>query len=75
MKIGKYEISLIDTGEFCLDGGGMFGIVPKPLWEKSNPSDDRNRVLLNSRCLLLQNGRRKILVDTGIGNNWDEKFN
>ena len=74
MKIGKYEISTINTGEFCLDGGGMFGIVPKPLWEKTNPSDDKNRVVLNSRCLLLENGSRKILVDTGIGNYWDQKF-
>lgn len=74
MKIGKYEISSINTGEFCLDGGAMFGIIPKPLWEKTNLSDDRNRVVLNSRCLLLENGSRKILIDTGIGSNWDEKF-
>jgi glyoxylase-like metal-dependent hydrolase (beta-lactamase superfamily II) len=73
MKIGKYEVNLINSGYFGLDGGAMFGIVPKPLWEKTNPSDDANRIKLATRNLLLENGNRKILVDTGMGIKWDEK--
>ena len=74
MKIGKYELHVIETGLFALDGGAMFGIIPKPLWGKSNPADDLNRVTLSARNLLLVNGSRKILIDTGIGTDWDEKF-
>ena len=73
MKVGKYEINLINSGYFGLDGGAMFGIIPKPLWEKTNPSDNANRIKLATRNLLLENGNRKILVDTGMGNKWDEK--
>ncbi|MCX6170428.1 MAG: MBL fold metallo-hydrolase [Ignavibacteriales bacterium] len=74
MKIGKYELNVIETGSFGLDGGAMFGIIPKPLWSKFNPADDLNRVTLNARNLLLVNGKRKIMIDTGIGSDWDEKF-
>ncbi len=74
MKIGKYELHVIETGLFGLDGGAMFGIIPKPLWGKSNPADELNRVTLSARNLLLVNGSRKILIDTGIGTDWDEKF-
>lgn len=73
MKIGKYTIDTIETGTFGLDGGAMFGIIPKPLWEKNNPADESNRVTLSARCLLLQSPDRRILVDTGIGDKWDEK--
>ena len=74
MKIGKYELHVIETGSFGLDGGAMFGIIPKPLWSKFNPADELNRVTLNARNLLLVNGSRKIMIDTGIGSGWDEKF-
>ena len=74
MKIGKYEIHPIETGAFALDGGAMFGIIPKPLWSKFNPADELNRVSLHARNLLLISDSRKILVDTGIGGDWDEKF-
>lgn len=74
MKIGKYKLTAIDTVTFGLDGGAMFGIIPKPLWQKYNPSDDQNRVTLGARSLLLENGKRKILIDTGIGEFWDDKF-
>ena len=74
MKIGKYELKVIETGVFGLDGGAMFGIIPKPLWSKFNPADEQNRVSLHARNLLLVSDSRKILIDTGIGSNWDEKF-
>ncbi|PKL81568.1 MAG: MBL fold metallo-hydrolase [Ignavibacteriae bacterium HGW-Ignavibacteriae-3] len=74
MKIGKYTLHVLETGSFALDGGAMFGIIPKPLWSKSNPADEMNRVSLNARNLLLVSDSRKILIDTGIGSGWDEKF-
>ena len=73
MKIGKYTLHIINSGYFALDGGAMFGIIPKPLWQKTNPPDESNRIKLATRNLLLSNGTRKILIDTGMGNKWDEK--
>jgi len=73
MQIGNYKLSVVNTGFFRLDGGAMFGIIPKNLWEKTNPPDDQNRIKLATRNLLLENGSRKILVDTGMGDKWDEK--
>ncbi|MBU2492201.1 MAG: MBL fold metallo-hydrolase [Bacteroidetes bacterium] len=75
MKIGKYEINYIQTGFFALDGGSMFGVVPKPLWEKTNKPDDKNRITLGARCLYLKSDSKKILIDTGIGSDWNDKFN
>lgn len=74
MKIGKYNLTLLNTGIFALDGGAMFGIIPKPLWQKNIPADDKNRITLGARCLLLQSESKKILVETGMGDSWDEKF-
>lgn len=74
MKIGKYELHVIETGSFGLDGGAMFGIIPKPLWSKFNPADESNRVTLHARNLLLVSESKKILIDTGIGGYWDDKF-
>ncbi len=73
MKIGKYQLETIQSGYIGLDGGAMFGIIPKPLWEKTNPADDVNRVTLATRNLLLISDSRKILIDTGMGSKWDEK--
>ena len=73
MKIGKYELKTVVSGYFGLDGGAMFGIIPKPLWEKTNPADDLNRVTLSTRNLLLISDDKKILIDTGMGEKWDEK--
>ncbi len=74
MKVGEYNITPIVHGTFGLDGGAMFGIVPKPLWEKRIPADNRNRITLATRSLLIQGHGRKILVDTGMGMDWDDKF-
>jgi len=64
----------IDTGFFKLDGGAMFGVVPKTIWQKTNPADTNNLCTWAMRCLLIQDGSRLILVDTGIGNKQNEKF-
>ncbi|MGE5352569.1 MAG: MBL fold metallo-hydrolase [Acidobacteriota bacterium] len=73
MKIGKYNLEILEAGTFALDGGAMFGIIPRPLWEKQNPADEKNRITLSTRCLLLTSEDKKVLVDTGMGNKWDEK--
>jgi glyoxylase-like metal-dependent hydrolase (beta-lactamase superfamily II) len=73
MKIGNYELKVIHTGYFYLDGGAMFGIIPKPLWERSNPADDKNRIKLSTRNLLLKSDSEIILIDTGMGEKWDDK--
>jgi glyoxylase-like metal-dependent hydrolase (beta-lactamase superfamily II) len=64
----------IDTGFFKLDGGAMFGVVPKTIWNKTNPADENNLCTWAMRCLLVEDGDRLILVDTGIGNKQDPKF-
>lgn len=69
------EIFSIDAGEYKLDGGAIFGVVPKSLWSKVYPADENNLCDLSLRCLLLEEGDRRILVDTGIGSKQDEKFN
>jgi glyoxylase-like metal-dependent hydrolase (beta-lactamase superfamily II) len=73
MKIGKYSVHIIESGYFRLDGGAMFGVVPKPLWERTNSPDKENRIKLATRNLLLISDSKKILVDTGMGSNWSEK--
>ncbi|MGE5847001.1 MAG: MBL fold metallo-hydrolase [Ignavibacteria bacterium] len=74
MRIGKYNLHTIESGLFALDGGAMFGIIPKPLWEKSNPADEKNRIKLATRNLLLKSDSKNILIDTGMGTKWNEKF-
>lgn len=74
MRIGDYEVTLIETGDFALDGGAMFGVVPKPLWSKSyNSGDELNRIPMTARCLLAVSDTRKILVDTGCGYKMNPK--
>jgi glyoxylase-like metal-dependent hydrolase (beta-lactamase superfamily II) len=64
----------IEAGNFKLDGGAMFGVVPKTLWERTNPSDYKNRIEMASRCLLVEEGKRLILIDTGMGNKQGDSF-
>ncbi len=68
------QVYSIDTGLFKLDGGAMFGVVPKTLWDKLNPADQNNMCTWAMRCLLVIDGNRKILIDTGMGNKQSEKF-
>lgn len=64
----------IETGNFKLDGGAMFGVVPKTIWNKTNPADNNNLIDLAARCLLIEDGNRLILIDNGMGNKQSEKF-
>jgi glyoxylase-like metal-dependent hydrolase (beta-lactamase superfamily II) len=68
------QLYTIDTGYFKLDGGAMFGVVPKTMWNKLNPADENNLCTWAMRCLLVEDGNRLILIDTGIGNKQDAKF-
>ena len=69
-QIGPYTLHSIETGRFGLDGGAMFGIVPKPLWSKRIEPDAENRIPLNMRCLLLEGADRVILIDVGVGDTF-----
>ena len=64
----------IESGNFKLDGGAMFGVVPKTIWNKTNPADANNLIDIAARCLLIEDGNRLILIDTGMGNKQSDKF-
>ena len=64
----------IEAGNFKLDGGAMFGVVPKTIWNKTNPADENNLIDIAARCLLIEDGNRLTLIDTGMGNKQSEKF-
>lgn len=68
------KLYAIETGHFKLDGGAMFGVVPKALWQKTNPADAQNRIEMAARSLLIEDGNRLILIDTGMGNKQSDKF-
>jgi glyoxylase-like metal-dependent hydrolase (beta-lactamase superfamily II) len=74
MKLGKFNIHAISDGTFMLDGGQMFGVVPKVIWEKKIPADARNRIRMSLTCLVIQTGQQNILVETGIGDKFDAKY-
>jgi glyoxylase-like metal-dependent hydrolase (beta-lactamase superfamily II) len=73
MKLGNFELHLFSDGTFALDGGQMFGVVPKPLWERKFSPDARNRVRLGLNCLLVRTGAQNVLIETGIGDKFDSK--
>lgn len=74
MKIGAFEVIPLPTGIFGLDGGAMFGTVPKVLWEKSNPPDEKNRIPMEARALLLKSPGCNVIVDTGNGGDFIDKY-
>jgi glyoxylase-like metal-dependent hydrolase (beta-lactamase superfamily II) len=74
MKIGPYDVHAIETGRFALDGGAMFGVVPWVFWSKTNPPDERQRISLAARCLLVRGNGKVILVDDGNGTKFTEKL-
>lgn len=75
LRLGDIELFTVRDGLFRLDGGAMFGIVPKPVWERVAPADDRNRIQLSLNPLLIRTKEKNILVDTGIGSKHDAKWN
>jgi glyoxylase-like metal-dependent hydrolase (beta-lactamase superfamily II) len=72
--VGDLTIHALEAGLQLLDGGAMFGVVPKPLWERQIPADERNRIPLALRCMLLETADELVLIETGIGNKESEKF-
>lgn len=74
MKLGDLELHMLNAGHVYLDGGAMFGVIPKPLWEKKCPADSRNRIKLSMNCLLVHAGGKNILIETGAGDKFDVKF-
>lgn len=73
-RVGDFTIHALEAGLQRLDGGAMFGVVPKPLWERRIPADERNRIPLGLRCLLVETRDELVLIETGIGNKEGEKF-
>lgn len=74
MQIGKFKLTALEFGRFKLDGGAMFGVIPRVLWERHHPADEKNRIDMALRCLLIEIEDRKILIDTGFGQDRTEKF-
>jgi glyoxylase-like metal-dependent hydrolase (beta-lactamase superfamily II) len=73
IALGDVRVHLLHDGGFALDGGALFGVVPRVLWEKHDPPDDKNRVSLALNVALVETGGRRVLVDTGIGDSWGER--
>jgi glyoxylase-like metal-dependent hydrolase (beta-lactamase superfamily II) len=73
MQFGAYRVEIIPDTEFRLDGGAMFGVVPRNLWSRSFPPDDQNRILLNMNCLFIDTGSDRVLIETGIGEKWSAR--
>src|SRR6266550_7186269 len=73
MQFGDYRVEIVPDTEFRLDGGAMFGVVPRNLWSRFHPPDDQNRIRLNMNCLYIEAGSERILIDTGIGEKWSDK--
>jgi glyoxylase-like metal-dependent hydrolase (beta-lactamase superfamily II) len=73
MKFGDYRVEIVQDTEFRLDGGAMFGVVPRKLWARDCPPDDENRIRMNMNCVFIDTGNEKILIETGIGDKWTAK--
>jgi glyoxylase-like metal-dependent hydrolase (beta-lactamase superfamily II) len=73
MKFGDYRVEVVADCEFRLDGGAMFGVVPRNLWARACPPDEQNRIRMNMNCLFIEGHGERILIDTGIGDKWSDK--
>ncbi len=73
MQLGDYRVEVVPDTEFRLDGGAMFGVVPRALWSKVCPPDEHNRIRMNMNCLFIETATERILVETGIGDKWPPK--
>ena len=74
LTLGPYRVHFISGGRFRLDGGAMFGVVPKVLWSRAAPADEKNRIQMGMNCLLIEREGRRVLVDTGVGTKSDPRF-
>ncbi len=74
MRLGDLTLHLVNDGGFRLDGGAMFGVVPKVLWERRKPADERNRIRMTTNCLLVERGDDLVLIDSGLGDKHDARF-
>ncbi len=74
VQLGDFELSVFSDGTYCLDGGTMFGVVPKVMWERKMPTDAQNRVVLGLNSLLIRTGKHNVLVETGVGNKLSPKL-
>ena len=74
MNLGDLQLDVVRAGEFWLDGGAMFGVVPRVIWERLTPPDSSNRIRLQTNCMLVRGDDAVVLVDTGIGDKEDERF-
>ena len=73
-QLGDFELTLCTDGTYLLDGGAMFGVVPKPLWQKRMPADDQNRILLGLNTTVVRTGKHTVVIETGIGNKQSAKM-
>src|SRR3954454_4594702 len=73
-NLGDFELTICTDGTYKLDGGAMFGVVPKALWEKRAPADDQNRILLGLNTVVVRTGKQTLIIETGIGNKQNEKM-
>ena len=73
MKLGDYRVEIVPDCEFRLDGGAMFGVVPRNLWSRIFPPDEQNRIRMNMNCVFIDTGYERVLIETGIGDKWSEK--
>ena len=73
MQVGDYRVEIIPDTDFRLDGGAMFGVVPRVVWERVSPPDEKNRIRMNMNCVFIDTGSDKILIETGIGEKWSAK--
>jgi glyoxylase-like metal-dependent hydrolase (beta-lactamase superfamily II) len=73
MQFGDYRVEIVPDTEFRLDGGAMFGVVPRNLWSQVCPPDEQNRIRMNLNCLFIESPKERILIETGIGDKWSEK--
>lgn len=74
VKFGDYRVEILASESFGLDGGAMFGVVPRVLWSKVMPPDDQNRIRMTTRCVYIEAGDERIIVDTGMGDKWTDKL-
>src|SRR5437870_459278 len=74
MQVGDYRVEIVSDCEFRLDGGAMFGVVPRTLWSRHFPPDDQNRIRMNMNCVFVDTGKERVLIETGIGDKWSDKL-